>query len=147
MRKFKKSWYLILVATATLALGAIAIVTAIRLYQIGEQPVAPTAPTSRPRAIETEEEEEERTPTQACTLNFNVQAAETSPSPSPTLSPSPSPSSSPSPSPSLSPSPTPSPRLSPSPSPRVELPEAGIALPTIIATLGGIILILIGLLL
>jgi len=95
-----------------------------------------------------------------------------SPSPSPSGSPSPSPEESPSPSPSENPSPSPSagsfspasplpsrtpsptpiagaslPPRSQAPTPAEQLPEAGIVSPTILLSIGGIILIALGLLL
>lgn len=189
MDKLKKNWQLVLIVLVTIILGTIAVVTAIRLAQIGQEPIAPTAPTSKPEAAFLGRE-----PTEACTLSFNV-STEESPSPSPSESPSPSPvpecyeeciddedcpqdyedvtlvcqdidgvnlcvndecpeeedclcpeEESPSPSPSEEESPSPSlETAAASPSPKVELPEAGIISPTIIATLGGIILVLIGL--
>jgi len=230
MKEFlKKNWQISLVGFTTLILAVIALATAWRLYQVGKEPIAPTAPTSFPQADEPEEPLEEA----VCTLEFTIEAIscydactvdtdcpqnfgddevdlvcdedenicvnescsdeddcvcpeaiscydactvdtdcpqnfgddevdlvcdedenicvnescsdeddcvcpEESHTPTPT----------PSPSPSVAGSPVPSPSLVPSPSPQqVELPEAGIISPTILATLGGIILVLIGLLL
>ncbi|MCJ7792980.1 MAG: hypothetical protein MUP45_03320 [Candidatus Marinimicrobia bacterium] len=61
----KKNWQLLLIILATVILGIIAVVTAIKLAQIGREPIAPTAPTSEPRAGGD-------VPTEACTSNFNV---------------------------------------------------------------------------
>src|SRR4030043_474219 len=194
MKEFlKKNWQISLVGLTTLLLAVIALVTAWRLYQVGKEPIAPTAPTSFPQAVGSEEPE-----VGVCTLEFTITASpppvscydaceddndcpqdfgddeialvcdeddnicvnedcpdeddcecpEESPTPTPTPTPTPKPTPSPSPSPSIAGSPVPSPSLEPSPSPQqVELPEAGIISPTILATLGGIILVLIGLLL
>src|SRR4030043_2100279 len=188
MKEFlKKNWQISLVGLTTLVLAVIALTTAWRLYQVGKEPIAPTAPTSLPQAVEPEEPE-----VGVCTLEFTIEAIscydtctvdtdcpqnfgddevdlvcdedenicvnedcsdendcecpEETPTPIPTPTPKPTPS--PSPSPSIAGSPVPSPSLESSPSPQqVELPEAGIISPTILATLGGIILVLIGLLL
>jgi hypothetical protein len=273
MKEFlKKNWQIVTIGFATFLLAAIAVVTAWRLYEIGREPVAPTAPTSEPRAEELEcntywyYDDENRVCQQqefcglyeyqglmtfttqeecqtslsaadACALQFTITASpppgcyeeceiggedcsggyvcqdvdgtnlcvnsecpdeEDCICPSPSPSPSPSsgcyeecetnddcqgdyicynvdgvnlcvnedctdeedcicPSPSPSPSPSASPSPSPSPSVSPSPSslalaspqpspsPTVELPSAGIISPTLLVTLGGILLIFIGL--
>lgn len=66
----KKSWYIILIAIATVVLGVIAVITAIRLYQLREEPVAPTAPEPVPAA----ELVEETSPSLDCTLTFEVAA-------------------------------------------------------------------------
>lgn len=94
----KKPIVLIILSLFILALAAVAVLTALRLQQIGTEPVAPTA--GRPS----------RAAAPVCTFTFTVAA---SPSPSPSVSPSPSPSGSP----RVSPSPSPSARVSPSPSP------------------------------
>ncbi|MBU0572599.1 hypothetical protein KKH23_03975 [Patescibacteria group bacterium] len=46
----KKRIVTILIVIATIALAGIAVFTAIRLYQLRQEPVAPTAPTSKPKA-------------------------------------------------------------------------------------------------
>lgn len=56
----KQNWRLILIVFITLVLGAIAIITAYRLYQMRREPVAPTAPAPAPAAEE------------ACTMYFSV---------------------------------------------------------------------------
>ena len=46
----KKKITTILIVIATIALAGVAVFTAIRLYQLRQEPVAPTAPTSQPAA-------------------------------------------------------------------------------------------------
>lgn len=48
MRNLKKNWYLAAIIAATVILAIIAVVTAVRLYQVGKEPVAPTAPKPAP---------------------------------------------------------------------------------------------------
>src|SRR3972149_5719509 len=73
---FKNKIVTVLILVATLVLAGIAIFTAIRLYQLRQQPVAPTAPTSEPKAA----------PPASCTqLTFTL----TGESPSQTPPPSP----------------------------------------------------------
>lgn len=133
-----KNWPMILIAIATVILGAVAIIAGVKLYPIGKEPLAPkvagptpvaATPTPIPKVTP------ETIPAPECTLSFNIAYAAVAP----TSSPSPSP----------SPSPTPTPRVSPSPTatPVAELPEAGIVSPTIFVALGGIILWILGLLL
>ena len=74
MEYLKKNWYLILIGLATIALGTIAVITAIKLYQAGKQPVAPTAPSSKPKAA-----------TPACSLTFNISPITPTPTPTPSL--------------------------------------------------------------
>src|SRR4030042_2553990 len=73
MKEFlKKNWQISLVGLTTLVLAVIALTTAWRLYQVGKEPIAPTAPTSFPRAEEPEEPLEEET---VCTLEFTITAS------------------------------------------------------------------------
>lgn len=73
MRNLKKNWYLIAVIAATVILAIIAVITAVRLYQIGKEPVAPTAPKPAPAVAP------------ACQLTFNL----TAPTPTATSTPVP----------------------------------------------------------
>src|SRR3989344_4832142 len=86
------------IALASFGLGAIALLTVTRISQ--EKPVAPTAPESKPRAIE-------GSPVPNCTTSFAI----TLPTPTPTSVPSPTttPFPTPTPTPSASPTPTPTP--------------------------------------
>lgn len=126
---------------ATVILGVVAVITALKLREIGKEPVAPTAP-EKPRAVESPPPSPEAEVNPDCILAFNVEVEE-SPSPSPAVSPSPSPSPTPSPSPSPEVSPVPS----PSPTPVPELPEAGIISPTIFVGVVGVLLVVLGILL
>lgn len=58
----KKNTVTIIIVIATIILAAIAIFTAIRLYQLRQQPVAPNAPSSKPAAA----------PAPNCQTTFNV---------------------------------------------------------------------------
>lgn len=69
----RKTLALIGVTLATIALGIIAVVTALRLRQLATEPVAPTAPESRPQA------QEVPTPTPGggqCIVSFDVLPSE-----------------------------------------------------------------------
>lgn len=61
----KKTVILIVVSLVTVLLGVIAVVTALRLRNIGTEPVAPTAPSSKPQAVEPESPD-------ACTVSFTI---------------------------------------------------------------------------
>lgn len=169
MEKIKRNWYLILIAIATVVLGAIAVITAIKLYQLREKPVAPTAPESKPRAVSPQ-----------CTLEFSLAVTPTptptgslTPTPTPTgsLTPTPTPTATGTPGPTATPTPTgtPGPTATPTPTPppgatstptppgatatpttykaAVEIPVSGFSLPTLGAILGGIIFVVSSLLL
>jgi len=167
MNKLRKNWQLILIGIATLILGIIAVITAVKLYQIGKKPVAPTAPEETPAAIE-------REPSQSCTLTFTVgeptptPTGTPTPSPTPTLETTPTPTSSPTPEPTTTPTPTETPEPTPTPTstptptatptfeptptptPELtvtpfELPEAGISLPTISVLLGAALVFVLAL--
>jgi len=150
MNKLKQNWYLILIGLATVILGIIAVVTAIKLYQLREVPVAPTVPKPAPA----------REPVEACKLTFNISAVTPTPTPTGTITPTPT--GSPTPTPTLTGTPTPTPTgtitptptgtitptptlppgVTPTPTPtQVELPKAGVAFPTLGAILGGLLLI------
>lgn len=138
MTIFKKNWQLVLIGIATLILGIIAVATALKLYQAGQEPVAPTAPKKTPA------QQTEVTPTPTpevnpkCILTFNVLAQETTPSPSPTPTLTPGPTATPIP--TVTPTLTPKPTATPTPvSP--ELPEAGTIFPTFGLIIGAFLLI------
>jgi len=65
--KLKKKISTIAIILTTVILAGVAIFTAIRLYQLRNQPVAPTAPTSQPRAAE------------QCSLTFTLTPETTTP--------------------------------------------------------------------
>ena len=73
---FKQDKYKILSVIATGCLGLIAVISAIKLYQIGSKPIAPTAP----RIVPASE------PAAECKLAFTVPLEGTTPTPSPTPS-------------------------------------------------------------
>lgn len=154
----RKNWPTILISVATITLGIIAVVTAAKLYQIGKKPVAPTVPEPAPAAVE-------REPTEVCRLAFNVTGPTptptptptpgptatptptttpgptTTPTPGPTATPTPGPTATPTPGPTATPTPTLAPGVTPTATPTpVELPEAGVTLPTIGAVLGAVLL-------
>jgi hypothetical protein len=117
---FKGKFTTALVVIATVILAGVAIFTALRLYQLRQQPVAPTAP-ARPEATAPE--------TMSCELlTFTI--TQNTPTPEPTGEPSLTPSSSPTPtepplggtSPTPTVSPTSAPTTTPVPSPTPTFP-------------------------
>ena len=149
-----------LVAAATIILAGVAIFTAIRLYQLRQEPVAPTVPESKPKATGVPK---------ACTqLSFTIAGPTATPTPTSTPKPSPTPTTpgvggGPSPTPTLTPTPTPTqpPGATSTPTPTTgqiaqasptpagqaggagaQLPAAGISLPTILIMGVGILLII-----
>lgn len=73
----------IIAVLATIVLAIIAIVTAVRLQQIGTQPVAPSAPKSKPRATDTEVIPTPG-PDSLCRKSWVIPAPTAGPSPTPT---------------------------------------------------------------
>ena len=135
---------------ATLVLAGVAVFTAVRLYQLRQEAVAPTAPTSKPKAQETPK---------ACTsLAFNLSGTPTpTPTATPTATPTGSPTATPTGTPGATSTPTPVSTATPGPTstpiagatPTEEpaLPDAGISFPTIFGIGLGIILLIGALLL
>ncbi len=72
----KKKIVTVLIVIATVILAGVAVFTAIRLYQLREEAVAPTAPTSEPAAVEPEDTGGESFSVSECTLSFTVAAQE-----------------------------------------------------------------------
>ena len=175
MKEFlKKNWSLLSVGLITVVLASVALLTAWKLYQTGREPVAPTAPVSVPKAQE--EPTATPAPEEPCVLEFIVPSGTPTPTPTGTPSPTPTPTGTPTPTPTgtLAPTPTPTPgptatptptptrgptatptptstpapgvTLTPTPTP-VELPSAGISLPTIGVLLGGILLVVLSVIL
>jgi len=70
-----KNLFLILISLSTVILGTLAVVTAIKIYQLGKQPVAPNAPCSKPQAEG------------ACSLTFTVAGPPTATPILPTVTP------------------------------------------------------------
>ena len=131
---------------ATLILAGVAVFTAIRLYQLRKESVAPTAPTSKPKAQEV--------PVACTSLAFTLGVTPTptsTPTPTPTGTPgataTPNPTSTPT-NPPGEPTPTATPRSTAIQVAEVPatgepaLPDAGISLPTIFGIgLGTLLLI------
>ena len=168
----------ILILTATVLLAGVALFTAVKLYQIGQEDLSiKKEETKKEKVLAPDTQKEipfiaQQEGLGVCELTFNIGGE---PSPSPSDEPSPSPSDEPSPSPSDEPSPTPSEEPTPPPSeeptpppgsttpptggvvpptinqqetvPTQELPEAGIISPTLIFSIGGLTLLVLGLLL
>lgn len=101
----KKNWYVILIGLTTVILGAIAVMTALRLYQAGNKPVAPNAPESQPAAQTLPTPTP--TPASLCQLAFTLNVPSGTPTPTPinSLTPTPNPSATPTPKPSATPTP------------------------------------------
>jgi hypothetical protein len=85
----------VVILIITLILAGVAIFTALRLYQLRQQAVAPTAPTSIPKAAEN-----------ACSLSFTLSTSTPTPSGSPTPTPSETPTGTPTATPTGSPTPS-----------------------------------------
>lgn len=151
MRDFFKSKLATgIIVAATVILAGIAIFTALRLYQLRQEPVAPTAPTE-PRATAPE-------PIACQQLAFTLTTEE--PTPTPTGEPTPTTTSAPTPTEppvgGTDPTPTPTPTTTPTPTPTSgeiaavsptpggdALPDAGVASPTIFGiSLGALLLIM-----
>lgn len=77
--KSRKNWQLVFLAAFTILLGAAAILTAMRLYQLRSQPVAPTAPAPAPAAGP------------ACQMSFIVPTLTPTSTPTQTITPTPIP--------------------------------------------------------
>jgi cytoskeletal protein RodZ len=134
----KKRIVTILIVIATIALAGVAVFTAIRLYQLRQESVAPTAPTSEPEAA---------APVGCTALTFTLTTPSPTGSPTATPTESPTPSESPTATPTESPTATPTATATATSSPitEPELPDAGVSYPTIIGGAAGILLILISL--
>lgn len=151
---FKKNLATSLIVAATVILGGIAIFTAVRLYQLRSEPVAPTAPESKPAASNVVLH-----PVACTQLVFSL----TTPTPTPTKRPTPTPTVTPTPTPTASATSTPTPTATATPAPTAtptssptstptqiakatstpeSLPAAGIATPTLVGIGLGAILLL-----
>lgn len=125
----KKRLPIIGVIAASLVLSAIAVFTAIKIFQSRQQSISPLAPGNQPLA---------QAPTSTST-----------PTPFPTSSPTPTLGLTGSPTPTASTSATLTPTKKPSATPTIaqELPDSGISLPTVVGISFGLILIIVSLLL
>ena len=129
----KKRVVTIIIVVATVILAGVAVFTAMRLFQLRQEAVAPTAPTSQPAAAQNN--------LVACEqLAFTVSAEEPTDTPTPTTTPTESPTSSPTPTPTSTATTTAAPTATPTADP--ELPEAGVSIPTLISAGLGILVIL-----
>ena len=100
MKNFLKGKFgTVVILLFTVILAGVAIFTALRLYQLRQQPVAPNVPSSIPRA-----QEVTPPPAGACTLSFTLSS--TSPSPTPTTTPTGSPTETPTATPTGTPGPS-----------------------------------------
>ena len=136
----------IVIISVSLILGAAAIVTGVKLYQLRQESIAPT----EPKAI-----------SERCTLEFTVSVSTPTPTPpTGTLTPTPTGTITPTTTPTVTPTGTITPTTSVPPTstpapgepttiaaPPTELPSAGSTLPTIGIIVGGTILGILGLLL
>ena len=115
----------VITALVTLVLGVIAVITAIRFYQLRQQAVAPTAPEEPVAAEPTPTPTFQLPPpTETCSLSFSVPSP--TPTPTPTFTPTPTATSTPTPTPTATttpvpptptPTPTPVPTATPTPIP------------------------------
>jgi len=124
---------------STILLSIIAVLSAFKLQQLKEEPIAPNAPEKVPA------QEVSLTPTStpACFLEFSIP----SPTPTATLTPTNTPTGTLTPSPTPTNTPTNYPQITNTPTPtRVELPQAGVIVPSQILIIAGSIVSLIGLL-
>lgn len=141
---FKTKFSVVLIIISTLVLAGIAVFTALRLYKLRQESIAPTAPESKPEAAGTAKPAPVPSVTRSdskCEVFSFTLAVD--PSPSPSEEPIPSPSEYPSPSPSEQPIASPSEQPISSPTTyyttaeptttvsEVSLPEAGISTPTL----------------
>jgi hypothetical protein len=94
---FKGKLGTVIILTFTVILAGVAIFTALRLYQLRQQPVAPNVPSSIPMAQEVAPE--------TCALTFTISSG--SPTPTPTGTPIETPTPTPTTTPDGSPTPTP----------------------------------------
>ncbi len=142
----KKKIVTVLIVIATVILAGVAVFTAIRLYQLRQEAVAPTAPEESEAAEPVIEEctqlaftiDEDPTPTPTGTVT---------PTPTETVTPTPTSTPGPTTTPTPTPTGTPIAQATPTPTEAAELPEAGISYPTIIGAGVGILLIIASLLL
>ncbi len=91
MEFIRKNLLTFIIVLATVVLAGIAIFTAVRLYQLRQQSVAPNAPESKPRA-----DTLQPSPAAACTLTFQIAEATATPTETATASPTATPTTPPS---------------------------------------------------
>jgi len=159
MKNFLKSKIVTIgILIATLVLAGVAVFTAIRLYQLRQEAVAPNVPSSKPKAAELGSCQTlaftlgtgtpTPTPTGSSTPTPTGSSTPTptgsgTPTPTPTLTPTPTGSSTPTPTTTVTPTPT----RTPTPTATPSLPESGTSWPTILGLGAGATIILFSLLL
>ena len=167
----KKNLVLVGIILLTIVLAVLSVITALKIKQLGTQPIAPSVPQSEPEAADTIPE----IPPSAdsCRKSFTVALAPTStptptgtltptptstPTPTGTLTPTPTPTETPTPTPTGTLTPTPTGTLTPTPTStpkptaviaqaiptEAELPTAGLKIPTVSGIITGFLLISIG---
>ena len=137
----KKNLVLIGIILLTIVLAALSVITALKIKQLGTQPVAPSAPQSEPEATYDDTIPEIPPTTDACRKTFLVALAPTAtPTPTGTLTPTPTG--------TLTPTPTSTPKpgvtTAQATPTEVQLPAAGLKLPTLGGILAGFLLISLG---
>ena len=154
----KKKIVTVLIVIATVILAGVAVYTAIRLYQLRQEAVAPTAPEESEAAAAVIEEctqlvftigeDPTPTPTEGPTPTPTPTPTGTvTPTPTGTVTPTPTSTPGPTATPTSAPTETPIAQATPTPTEAAELPEAGISYPTIIGAGVGILLLIASLLL
>ncbi len=134
MKQNKAALIIILV---TLVLAGVAVFTALRLYQLRQEPVAPNVPQSTPGATS-------NPTTDACeAVAFTLEEESPTPTPSSTPQTSNTPVASSTPVASTTPRPSTTSVATIAPTPAPTLPPAGVATPTLVG-IGAAIILLIG---
>jgi len=109
----KKNLILIGIITSTIVLAVLSVVTAMKIRELGTQPVAPSVPKTKPKAVEPEIPEIPPS-SEACKQTFLVALVAT---PTPGPSPTPTATGTPGPSPTPTSTPTPGPTVTGTPGP------------------------------
>lgn len=140
----------VIIIVATIILAGVAIFTAIRLYQLRQRPVAPTAPESRPAA-------HEQVACQALAFTISTPTPSSTPTEGPTPSASPTPTVTPTPTTTVTTTPTatpttsvtttPGPTNTPTPTEAPALPPAGVSYPTLLVGTVGLLIIILAVML
>ncbi len=97
MKILKQYWHLIALVSISLGLSGVIFITTQKLKE--PEPIAPTVPQVKPKAV-----------VPACTVTFNIPTPTATPTPTPTATPTPTPN------PTATPTPTPGPTATPTPS-------------------------------
>lgn len=137
MKKGKGKIGTIAVLILTLVLAGIAVFTAIRLFKLRQEAVAPSAPTSKPKAQET------AAPATCAALAFNLTTSTDTPTPTTTETATPTTTSTSTATPTATSTSTATARSTATATAAASLPEAGISTPTILGFSLGIVLLLV----